>query len=594
FDVANGQMIGKTIALPEAPTFAGLDGSGTRLIAIAGRELSCWNWQDGTPCWPAILLPDSPLRLGLAANAPMLAVSTGSNHDRKFFEQVRIIDLASGQQRGAPIDLRGPIGALRLSDDGRRMLVFEHRNTIAHDSDVLRVIDTSTAAIALTLLHKDKTQAHIIDARFADDGSIWSFSGTTEWGEGPESRLWHWSAQGKPIGRSDSVDGELALLTLPHERGAIEIGSATVFDNTGATTKTLAVEIAQNRVNAAATSPDGKLIALANLDGVSLFVIDRNQRLVPDFKLALPNHDVVQQLAFAPDGSLLIGRTLSGHWFAWRIVADARPVAEIEQDLHLRDFANQDKPAPPLSTEQRRRLRAADPGPVPAQAPMTAVDASAAAPLPDSRFEPLNLDAIANVDPRELMNRASRVPPRAQSLPTLPHGLQRYDGVDFLLGRAVQLSGKPQNLLNTEFPASSKPLRIAPQHIAAIDALVLQHQSVVGEVGAVRLHYADGGERVLSIRDGRDTFSYLDIAAMDNPLKPRIGWLGNYATGMHDYGLADSGEAAAIPSAVVHLENPEPNRAVAAISLEAPPAASPGLLFIALTLEPADSQPLAR
>jgi hypothetical protein len=158
----------------------------------------------------------------------------------------------------------------------------------------------------------------------------------------------------------------------------------------------------------------------------------------------------------------------------------------------------------------------------------------------------------------------------------------------------VQLSGKPQNLLNTEFPASSAPLRIVPQRIAAIDTLVFQHQSVVGEVGAVRLHYADGSERVLSIRDGRDTFSYLDIAAMDNPLKPRIGWLGNYATGMHDYGLADSGEAAAIPSAVVHLENPEPNRAVAAISLEAPPAASPGLLFLALTLEPADSQPLAR
>ena len=80
--------VGKTIALPEAPTYAGLDGSGSRLIAFAGREVSCWNWHDGKPCWPAVTLPDSPLRLDIAAHAPVLAVSTGSNTDGKFFEHV--------------------------------------------------------------------------------------------------------------------------------------------------------------------------------------------------------------------------------------------------------------------------------------------------------------------------------------------------------------------------------------------------------------------------------------------------------------------------------------------------------------------------
>ncbi|HVT32735.1 MAG TPA: WD40 repeat domain-containing protein, partial [Rhodanobacteraceae bacterium] len=597
FDVATGRSVGTTIALPEAPTFAGLDGSGSRVVAIAGRELSCWNWHDGTRCWPAVELPDSPLRLGLAADAPIMAVSTGSNAGGKFFERVRLIDLATGKQRGAPIDIRGPLGALRFSDDGRRLLAFEYRDTISTDSDVLRVIDTASATIVQKLSHPDKTQAQLIDARFADDGSIWSYSGQTAWGDGPEDeRIWHWSADGKLLRKFADSGGDFDLLPLPHGGGVIEPSSANMFDRAGTAKKTLTLPDPKNRVNAEALSPDGNLLALGMLDGVDLVVVDRNQRLVPDFKLALPNHDVVQQLAFAPDGSRLIGRTMSGHWFQWRIVADTRPVGEIERDLRLRDFTAQDadgakavRAAPDLSDSERRQLRAADPGPAPElSATKTAAGADVAAPVPDSRYEPLDLDPIANVEPREPMNRSARVPPHPQSFPTLPRGLQRYDGVDFLLRRGVQLSGTPENFLNTEFPARSPPLPIAPQRVAAIDALVFQFQHITGEAAALRLRYADGGERVLAI-DGHDVLSSLDIAALENPVKPRLGWLGAYATGMHWWGMGDSGEGTDMDSTVVRLENPEPDRPVVSISLEAPPQASPSLLFLALTLEPADT-----
>ena len=460
FDVKTGQAMGKTIALPEAPTYAGLDGSGTRLIAIAGRELSCWDWRDGKSCWSAIVLPDSPLRLGLAADAPVLAVSTGSSDKGQFFEHVRLIDLATGQQRGAPVRLRGPLGALRLSDDGRRLLVFEFRNTLAADSNVVRVIDTGRMKIVQNLLHKDKMQAHIDDARFAGDGSIWSLSGATDWGEGPDAKLWHWSAGGKVAGKPTGVGDELGLLPLPHGHGVIEASAAILFDKAGFVEKALSVvPDPLNRVNVGAISPDVEnCLRLVLLDGVAVFVIDRNERLTPDMKLALPNHDAVQQLAFAPDGSRLIGRTIGGRWFQWRIAADARPVDAIEQDLHLRDLTDQGltdqgKRSPSLSTEQRRRLRAADPGPAPEQPEATAADVNdaVAAPVADPRYEPLDIDSIANVEPRAPMNRTSRVPPRPQRLPTLPRGLQRYDGVDFLLSRAVQLSGTPLNLLTPSF-----------------------------------------------------------------------------------------------------------------------------------------------
>lgn len=592
FDVATDRNVGKAIALSEAPTFAGLDGSGTRLIAITGREISCWNWLDGKPCWPTITLPDSPLRLGLAAHAPMLAVSTGSNKDRRFFEQVRLIDLATGRQRGAPITLRGPLGALRLSEDGRRLLAFEHHDTIADDSNVVRVIDTDSAKIVQNLAHDGKPRAHIIDARFADDGSVWSLSGPPAWGGDQKILLRHWGANGKLLDKTEPEDDdEFGIWPLPHGRGVIETDHATVFDQSGIARKKLTVPDDTNRVNVSALSPDGKLLALADLDGVSLFVIDRNQRLAPDFKLALPNHDAIQQLAFAPDGSRLVGRTLSGHWFQWRIASDTRPVAAIAEDLRLRDFTDQglsdkDKSVPPLPAAERRKLRAADPGPMPVPSPATVVNANVTAPVSDARYEPLNLDAIANVDPRAPMNRATRVPPQPQSLPTLPRGLQRYGGVDFLLGRAVQLSGTPRNRLDTAFPARSPPLSIAPQRIAAVDALVFQFNGATGAVGAVRLHYADGGERDLAILDDRDTYSMMDLRAIQRPDKPPIGWLGTYSTDLRGWGMGDSGAAAAVPANVVRLENPEPDRPVTAISLEAPPNASPGLLFLALTLEP--------
>jgi hypothetical protein len=591
FDVVTDQPVGKTIALPEAPTYAGLDGSGTRLIDIAGRELSCWNWRDAKPCWPAISLPDSPLRLSVAAAAPMLAVSTGSNEKGKFFEHVRIIDLATGRQRGAPMTLRGPLGAFRLSDDGHRLLVFEYRNSISAsaDSNIVRVVDTRQARVVENLVHADKTRARIADARFAGDGSIWSFSGAAGWGEGPDPKLWHWDAHGKLIGKPTSLDDEIGLLPLPRGHGVFELATARLFSGKGGEAKVLSVvPDAKNRVNVGAVSPDGRLLALAMLDGVALFVIDRNERLVPDFKLALPNHDAVQQLAFAPDGSRLVGRTVAGHWFQWRIASDSRPVDQIARELALRDLTNRDSvgqaSVPRLSVAERRALRTADPGPTPEPVSATPANAALAAPIPDPRYLPLNLDPIANVEPRAPMNRATRVPQRPQALPTLPRGLQRYAGVDFLLGRGVQLSGTPLNPLNTEFPAHSPSLRIAPQRIAAVDALVFQSDFIAGEVGAVRLRYADGGERALTILNDRDTRGLLDIRPAGGNGR-RIGWLGTYATALRGWGMAEMGEMTIVSSYVVRLENPEPDRPVVGISLEAPPTASPGLLFLALTLE---------
>ena len=142
FEVESGKTAGAPITLAQAPTYAGLSGDGKQVIAIAGRELTCWDWHSGTPCWPELSLPDSPLRLSLAANAPLLAVSTGANENGAFFEHIKLIDLASGRQRGADIVLPGRLAALRLSDDGQRLLTWRDWMSYDKQSNRLYVIAT--------------------------------------------------------------------------------------------------------------------------------------------------------------------------------------------------------------------------------------------------------------------------------------------------------------------------------------------------------------------------------------------------------------------------------------------------------------------
>ncbi|MBS0582897.1 MAG: PQQ-binding-like beta-propeller repeat protein, partial [Proteobacteria bacterium] len=589
FDAMSGRFEGVPIALPQAPTYAELDPTGERIVTIAGRQLACHDWHDGRSCWPAFTLPDSPSRVGIAARAPVLAVATGANENGAFFEHVKLIDLASGRQRGADIPIPGPLASLRLSDDGRRLVTWHDYMNSRSKANLLYVIDATTATSRPPLEHEDAYS--IVDAHFADDDSVWSLAGPNVAGQGADhTAIRHWDAEGNVLAKVPADDSESLLLPVPAGRGVIDTCVPRWIGPTGEVRK-LSGSIGNDRVNTSALSADGRLLALATLDSVALIDFTSNEMLVPNFKLPLPNHDTVQQLAFAPDRTLLVGRTISGRWFRWRLKTDMRPLADIERDIELHDLTNrgllgQGQVAPSLTDAQRRLLRSADPGPAPADDTDKAAAAPAAASATaDARYRALDLDAIANVDPREPMNHVTRVPPLPQSLPTLPRGLQRYDGVDFLLGRAVQLSGTPNNLLDVEFPARSAKLDAGMQRIAAVDALVFQFKAVPGEVGSIVLHYADGGEARLSLIEGRDTEKSWDDESDASTL--RIGWLGNYSTAMYVYGLDSSGEATMARSYVAHLANPQPARAVKSISLLAPPAASPGLLFLALTVEPA-------
>ncbi|HSE12013.1 MAG TPA: WD40 repeat domain-containing serine/threonine protein kinase, partial [Rudaea sp.] len=269
FEVESGKTTGVPITLPQAPTYAGLSGDGKQVIAIAGRELGCWEWHGATPCWPALSLPDSPLRVSVAANASLLAVSTGVNENGGFFEHVKLIDLASGRQRGADIVLPGRLAALRLSDGGQRLLAWRDYMSYDKQSNRLYVIDTATGSVTQRLEHEGALS--IIDAQFADDGSIWSLAGGYVAGsdDGKEVPYYttHWDTSGSIVAKTSNSGSEFRLLPLPGNRGVIDTHYMQWIDAAGAARQIDAPSF-YGRVNASAVSADGRLLALGMLDGV--------------------------------------------------------------------------------------------------------------------------------------------------------------------------------------------------------------------------------------------------------------------------------------------------------------------------------------
>jgi hypothetical protein len=336
-------------------------------------------------------------------------------------------------------------------------------------------------------------------------------------------------------------------------------------------------------VNAAALSPDGALLALATTNGVLLIDLAHRERLLPELKVALSSGDLVQQIAFDSSGTNIIGRALSGRWFHWHVLTDGRPVAAIEQSVRLRHLEIV-AAAAPLTQAERAKLRADDPGQAVAEEGITASGVRAAPPLPPTggQFSLLDFAAIANLDPRRPDPVGGFHQP---ALLTLPKGVQRYSGVDFLLGDAVQVAGELYEGPSARYPERSEVLRFQPQFVAAIDILAFLYSETHGEVASVQLHYADGGAKSLPVMQESDVLDQSMDWGRYTGGRWRTGWEGTMPFKLLATDDFAPGENTNAGSQVVRFENPEPQRAVVGISFSTPTKAC-GLMFLAATLEP--------
>ncbi|MGH8213438.1 MAG: hypothetical protein ACREPP_09450, partial [Rhodanobacteraceae bacterium] len=318
--------------------------------------------------------------------------------------------------------------------------------------------------------------------------------------------------------------------------------------------------------------------------GVVLFDAVTRERMAV-LHAPLPEPDVVWQLAFSPDGNRLLARSMRNRLMVWHLQPDTRPVREIARELALRDVTSEvggaEVQSEPTDAE-RSRLRAHDPGahPVPASAPPPAaarVVSGGAIPPRDPATPPelLDLTAHYNFGFAEVSRAGIK---SAGDYGWLAAGVQRFLGIDYDLRGGIQMQAESGQ---TDGPRGDNPRSftlMAPRPaIAALDALVLANPAQVlatRDLLEVTLHYADGGKA----SQRTPTFDSLAAAGVRATLP-----MATFGYDARAYPMRRRAEHVY----VVRFPNPQPGRAVRAITFEAGKESGVAAVILAVTVEPA-------
>jgi hypothetical protein len=345
----------------------------------------------------------------------------------------------------------------------------------------------------------------------------------------------------------------------------------------------------------AALSPDARIVAHAFRREVQLVDARSGTAIGPPLQADINAIDVLQQLAFAPDGRSLLGRSLHGQWLLWPIAPDLRSTAQIAERLGYTQVQD-DHPARlrALDAAKRNALRAADPGPWPAAEPRPPVTASHSAnqhwqvgrpnldrgPIPDrdpaTPPQMLDLAAQYNRSPDGVAIPFYSV--RTQLRP-YPVGVQRLGGIDFDLRGVMDVARNEDYVGN--LPMGPRCIRIPAARVAAVHALVQsvirQPTEVATTVASLTWRYRDGSQARVPIRTLREVPGF---SGRDQQVPEVFG----ISLASRYFGFR--GETLSAP----RLPNPQPGRAVDALCLSIPDDAEPLSVF-ALTLEGAAEPP---
>ena len=159
-------------------------------------------------------------------------------------------------------------------------------------------------------------------------------------------------------------------------------------------------------------------------------------------------------------------------------------------------------------------------------------------------------------------------------LAALPQGLQEFNGVRFDVRGLIQL-GSPD--LPRSFPPTVEgiPVHQTCHRIHFLHAIALGYY---GEVAAYRVHYADGQQREIPLRFGKETADWwFKLGSTNFSITVEIAWTGNNAAALSN--------ELAIRLCHMTWDNPLPNVAIRTISFTSlGKGAAPFL--VAITLEP--------
>ena len=155
-------------------------------------------------------------------------------------------------------------------------------------------------------------------------------------------------------------------------------------------------------------------------------------------------------------------------------------------------------------------------------------------------------------------------------LRSVPAGRQRFLDVEFDVRGLVQLEGDLEPPSAQPFPRRVDGVKL-PEHVLGLDLLFGDYHHVDEEPARIMdviLHFRDGGERRIELSMRAGHHAYPDIVP-DDGLGESASWRGAKVAWL---GRSRQGARMVHPPAplyVMRVPNPEPERRLASLSLEA-------------------------
>jgi WD40 repeat protein len=578
-EIASGAALIPPVAHPQSVDFAELSFDGRWLATIAGRTLRVFDAASGVARGEPMVLPATPVRVDLARAAPLLVLTVGLNSEGKFLEHLYSVDLERVALRDHQSPLPQYLSTFRVDPRGRFLLVGssqEPRIDIIDLGDgpkcgtlgpeganmISDVAIDAAGGVAWIHLSPGRRRAAVLRWNLAD------CSATTV------EEAAHLGLDTALLARGNGV------VVHRHLANALALFGP---EGPGGRVPTLAAARSMPQL---ALSADGRRVAVATRNVVQVYDMERGERLSARLTAPLGGNDGIVRLAFSPDGTRVLARSIYGRWLTWSLPASTMAIAELEQLALVLDPVTATRELDAGERDSfRARLRAAA-----GRAAVTTASgnvhplelAPAADAAVDPRFVPLDLGPAVNV---QLNGEWPRMAAQGGELVTLSRGPHRLGGIDWNIGGGVQLSGGgPAISLHPTHPESAwvavpgVPARRV--HVLMLIHIPMRPDSPPRRAGQVLVRHSDGRENALEIMSVRDVVTNWqpDLAAPS----ARVAWIGSQPTSLR----TGSGAGFLYSYAyAVSLDLPPGSAPVTALRLTIGDGPMEAPLYYAVTLE---------
>ena len=593
-DVVDGKDAAPALAHPGPVSLAAFTPDGSSLVTVSGRELRVLDWRAGRKRYRPLALADSPLRVAISPDSNLLVVTTGTYLHGHYRELASSLDLHSGRVLARDVPLPGPLGGLRCSPNSR-YLVHWHRGEVqVRDASSLQPIAAPARfgpelAAAGHVAHSAASGpaggsgegAPVFDAAVSNDGTLLT---VILYGREPDKPrlVQKLLASGDVLGSQPQRFGMYSRLWPLADHYGFTIctgtdGEALWVDSQGGSR--LLPQAGGFLDVAQALGPDQQQVATSAENGLMLTRLRDMQWESPPFIAQLAAGDYLNELAFATDGHSLLARSQHGRWFWWPLAEETRGTGELARQLaHLAGESVAVGPAIAAATDPdvRRQLRRTDPGPPRAgpSTPLAVIELPASAAVHAHGDQvPIDLSAAVNrpVDAFDLDAHEGR-----RTFNSVPTGQQRLLGVDFDISGVVALRMPDAPQPSLPLPIRSHAVPSPLPHLQAIHLLIagcctlpVNPDNAYAYLG---LRYADGSQARIPILHRRQVWSFGEDPGDGE--SARIAW--------PQYSLLGASNFLYAP----RLENPHPQRKVAALWFESSAYFASSPVIFAATAEP--------